>query len=150
MPNFWQTGTPHILKIQWFPLIVLILGQKSCYLGPTIFKIPHPNWCQYSLFTAPLDLKNLTTSDFEKWPCLYWTILTIKFTNQIYQCWIEDFLKPASRIRWKFQLSISKTVETNQKWASIPQNPVPPFTEQIYNHFLWFYHWQTLVQSTSR
>ena len=33
-----------ILKIQWFPLSILIFGQKSCFLGPTIFKIPQPNW----------------------------------------------------------------------------------------------------------
>ena len=44
MPNFWQTGAPHILNIQWFPLRILIFGQKSCFLGPTIFKIPQPNW----------------------------------------------------------------------------------------------------------
>ena len=25
------------------PLSLLILGQKSCFLGPTIFKIPQPN-----------------------------------------------------------------------------------------------------------
>ena len=30
------------LKIQQFPLSMLILGQKA--LGPTIFKIPQPNW----------------------------------------------------------------------------------------------------------
>ena len=23
---------------------MLILGQKSCFLGPTIFEIPQPNW----------------------------------------------------------------------------------------------------------
>ena len=32
---------------QWMfkkdPLSMLILGQKSCFLGPTIFKIPQPN-----------------------------------------------------------------------------------------------------------
>jgi hypothetical protein len=26
-----------------FPLSMLILGQKSCFLGPTIFEIPQPN-----------------------------------------------------------------------------------------------------------
>ena len=36
---------------------------------------------------------------------------------------------PKSSIRWKFQLSISKTVETSQKWASISQNPVPLFDQ---------------------
>ena len=35
MPNFWWTGAPFILKIQWFPLSILIFGQKSCFLGPT-------------------------------------------------------------------------------------------------------------------
>ena len=44
MPNFWWTGAPRILKIQWFPLSILIFGQISCFLGPTIFKIPLPNW----------------------------------------------------------------------------------------------------------
>ena len=27
-----------------FPLSMFILGQKSCFLGPTIFEIPQPNW----------------------------------------------------------------------------------------------------------
>jgi hypothetical protein len=27
-----------------FPLSMLIRGQKSCFLGPTIFEIPQPNW----------------------------------------------------------------------------------------------------------
>ena len=48
MPNFWRTGAPPILKIQWFPLSILIFGQNSCFLGPTIFKIPQPNWYLYT------------------------------------------------------------------------------------------------------
>ena len=44
MSNFWRTGAPRILKIQWFPLSILIFGQNFCFLGPTIFKIPQPNW----------------------------------------------------------------------------------------------------------
>ena len=32
-----------IFEIQQFPLSMLILGQKPCFLGPTIFKIPQPN-----------------------------------------------------------------------------------------------------------
>ena len=42
--TFWQTGAPRILKIQQFPLSMLILGQKAFILGPTFFKIPQPNW----------------------------------------------------------------------------------------------------------
>jgi hypothetical protein len=26
-----------------FPFSMLILGQKACFLGPTIFEIPRPN-----------------------------------------------------------------------------------------------------------
>ena len=37
----WFKG---ILRIQRFPLSMSILGQKACILGPTIFKIPQPNW----------------------------------------------------------------------------------------------------------
>ena len=34
---------------------MLILGQKSCILGPTIFKIPQPNWhnCPYCAALFP-------------------------------------------------------------------------------------------------
>ena len=42
--TFWRTVIHCIHKIQRFPLSMLILGQKSCLLGPTIFEIPQPNW----------------------------------------------------------------------------------------------------------
>ena len=31
-------------SVSKFPLSMLILGQKACFLGPTIFEIPKPNW----------------------------------------------------------------------------------------------------------
>ena len=34
MPNFWQTVSSWIYKVQWFPLCMLIFGQKSCFLWP--------------------------------------------------------------------------------------------------------------------
>ena len=40
---------------------MLILGQKSCILGPTIFKIPHQKSCQYTL------INYLTPRDVSKW-----------------------------------------------------------------------------------
>ena len=53
--TFWQTGAPRILKIQRFPLSIAWSWQKACILGPTIFKIPQPNWhygtCQKSPVT---------------------------------------------------------------------------------------------------
>ena len=53
MPNFWRTCAPRILKIQWFPLSILIFGQNFCFSGPTIFKIPQPNRYYYvsSMYT---------------------------------------------------------------------------------------------------
>ena len=44
MPNFWQTDILCIQKIQWIPLSMLIFGQNSCFLGPTFFEMPQPNW----------------------------------------------------------------------------------------------------------
>ena len=40
MPNFWQTDAPRILKKQWFPFEYIDFGQKSYFLGPTIFETP--------------------------------------------------------------------------------------------------------------
>ena len=31
-------------SVSKFPLNLLILGQKACFLGPTIFEVPQPNW----------------------------------------------------------------------------------------------------------
>ena len=47
MANFWQTVIYCNHKIQWFPLSMLIFGQKSCFFGPTMFKILQPNWYLY-------------------------------------------------------------------------------------------------------
>jgi hypothetical protein len=46
-----QKSTPHgfskislsIKEIQWFPVSILIFGQTSCFLGPTILETPQPN-----------------------------------------------------------------------------------------------------------
>ena len=29
--------------------------QKSCFLGPTIFKIPQPNWYQYTYYCKQIE-----------------------------------------------------------------------------------------------
>ena len=54
--NFWTTLISKIMPIFWqavihqrnffifFPSSMLILGQNSCFLAPTIFEIPQPNW----------------------------------------------------------------------------------------------------------
>ena len=41
---FWRTIIERRIVLKQFPLSMSILGQKSCILGPTIFKIPQPNW----------------------------------------------------------------------------------------------------------
>ena len=43
--DFCKLLRPHISPIlKKNPLSMLILDQISCFLGPTIFKIPQPNW----------------------------------------------------------------------------------------------------------
>ena len=63
MPNFQQAGAPRILKIQWFHLNILIFGQKSAFLGPSIFKIPQPNWHYFTCLST--EVKTLV--DFGIW-----------------------------------------------------------------------------------
>ena len=51
-PNFWQTVIHCTQKTQWFPLNLLIFGQKSCFLGHTVFEIPQPKWHQIGQLTV--------------------------------------------------------------------------------------------------
>ena len=41
--TFWQTPT-HCFHYGFFWVIVDLWGQKSCFFGPTILKIPQPKW----------------------------------------------------------------------------------------------------------
>ena len=45
--TFWWTIIHRRIVLWQFSLSMLILGQKSCIIGPTIFKIPQPNWHYY-------------------------------------------------------------------------------------------------------
>ena len=49
--TFWRTIIHCRIVLKKNPLSMLILGQKACILGPTIFKIPQPNW-RYSTHHA--------------------------------------------------------------------------------------------------
>ena len=70
--TFWQTVIQRTIhKIWWFPLSMLILDQKSCFLGPTMFEIPQPNWHYYVCFF-----------EWEGWICLR-TTATKQHSNQI-------------------------------------------------------------------
>jgi hypothetical protein len=42
--TFWWTIIHHMIVLKKNLVSLLILGQKSCIFGPTIFKIPQPNW----------------------------------------------------------------------------------------------------------
>ena len=46
---FWRTIIHRRILKKQFSLSMLILRQKSCILGPTIFEIPQPNW-HYSIY----------------------------------------------------------------------------------------------------
>ena len=50
----FQQAVTHWRIFKKNPLSMLILGQKSCFLGPTIFKIPQPNW-HYNVHTRLLE-----------------------------------------------------------------------------------------------
>ena len=43
MPNFLTDRHSSTDLKKKFPSSMFILGQKSCFLGPTIFEIPQPN-----------------------------------------------------------------------------------------------------------
>ena len=45
--TFWWTVSHQQIFFEKNPFRMLILGQKSCFLGPTIFKIPQPKWRYY-------------------------------------------------------------------------------------------------------
>ena len=40
-----------INRIKTDPLSMLVIGQKSCFLGSTIFEIPQPNWYYVPKYT---------------------------------------------------------------------------------------------------
>ena len=46
--HFLQTIIHCCIVLKQFPLSMFILGQQSCILGPTIFKILQPNWNYYT------------------------------------------------------------------------------------------------------
>ena len=66
--------------------MVLIFGQKSCFLGPTIFKIPQPNWYYSSYSNLVINYLITTVSSsfsnfLKSWDA--W-----KFVNSlVQQCW---------------------------------------------------------------
>ena len=62
------------LKI--FPLSLLILGQKSCFLGPNIFKIPQPNW-----YYCVINMHARLVHRYSVLPILRTYLLTFKFKN---------------------------------------------------------------------
>ena len=65
MPNFWRTISHRRIFLKKFPLNMLILGQKSCILGPTIFKIPQQNW-YYSTYLGTYEIEAFN-SPFRFW-----------------------------------------------------------------------------------
>ena len=84
-------------KILWVPK--LILGQKSCFLGPTIFIIPQPNWYYY--------ISN------DAWCTNQSLVARVNFSN----CQKLMYHKPCpskKQPRWSEQSSIYST----KSWAS--------------------------------
>ena len=57
--TFWRTVSHRRICLKKFPLSILILGQKSRILGPTVFKCPQPNWHCIAVLHAYMFLKFL-------------------------------------------------------------------------------------------
>ena len=51
-PTFEKLSFIVLKKPQWFPCNLLIFGQKSCFIGPTVFEIPQPKWHQIGQVTV--------------------------------------------------------------------------------------------------
>ena len=60
--TFWWIHRRIVLKK--IPLSILILGQKSCILGPTISKIPQPNCMYNGHFTNQISCLEMLTSTY--------------------------------------------------------------------------------------
>ena len=95
--TFWETGAPRILKIQRFPLSLLIFVQKSCFLGPTIFEIPQPNWqiwMECARLAVLFFLKSLVMKPLRPKPSYFFLILSLL---QL-ECYLLLLTPPHSRI----------------------------------------------------
>ena len=81
--TFWRTIIHRRIVLKQFPLSMLILGQKAWILGPTIFKIPQPNWHECRQYKA-------YPHSTEEWnPYLTWILM---MTN-------HEFAIPTNRTR---------------------------------------------------
>ena len=89
--TFWQTIIHCKIVLKQFPLSILILGQKSCILGPRIFKIPQPLllflylFCQIYLHSQHVCFSSIPRSN------LNFNILKIKwyFVTKVDHLYIE-------------------------------------------------------------
>ena len=71
---------PPFQKIKRNPLNLVIFMQKSCFLGPTIFKIPQPNWYYYIPYQTSawwLDFQVILWWLPDDWQMSSWHILDV-------------------------------------------------------------------------
>ena len=71
--TFWQAIIDGRIVLKKLPLSTLTLGQKSCILRPTIFKVPQPNWHCYTYVLFWL-LKALIWSRQTFWHVFYYCL----------------------------------------------------------------------------
>ena len=88
--TFWRTIIRCRIVLKQFPLSMLILGQKSCILGPTIFKIPQPNW-HYSTYcvvnSTPFGIRRVIWGVNGQQHLLCLTLITFRL-NDWEKCWV--------------------------------------------------------------
>ena len=78
LSKFWKLHNLETQKIKWNPWNLVTTLRKSCFLGPTIFEIPQPNWYYY---TWSLNHWNILISieiSYFKWRLRY-LVLILKY-----------------------------------------------------------------------
>ena len=130
MPNFCRTGAPHILKIQWLPLSILIFGQNSCFLGPTTFKLPQPNWHYYTHLYLPCILQHLHKSNYIT---LYFK-LYLNYSKKIQLFQKLLITKLSSLVSWSSTLCLFNSLENISKKKTFIKLDLQFFCLNISSH----------------
>ena len=93
---------------------MLILGQISYFLGPTIFKIPQPNWyyCWWEDLAFSLTFPLISTDQFNKGCCFFENKIDFKMISRSLDS------KKKSHRKLKYQMFWSFEVPREQLWKN--------------------------------
>ena len=103
--TFWRSIIHRRIVLRQFPLSMSILGQKPCILGPTIFKIPQPNWHCNSIY-SPCKGKEIGKFSVSCWSGRIWSKINRICSNSLCLAysskWWRCLWNPKWSQLWKF------------------------------------------------